>query len=597
MPGYNRLLLITSCLVLSPTACSLNLTRVKGGVLQHSLGKAFRQAAHADLFIIIDSDSEADDRSSIAEMIHITADRLRSLVQQFDGSSHFGQLVRRRIDNLEHGTQVPQRQKRGLINLIGEATHYLFGIARQSDTDRLGRAIDALRTQTSSIATLQGKQIVAINALAENQREIADHLTDIRVRIKQQQDQLQQMGRILEEEARHLHHVDMRQRITLLVDNFADDAAALHAVTSATQRRRNLCESRLVTEDLLPRRALQDVLDNPINDGRIPIDWFYAHLKVESMFITNNTLVCKIVIPFVHDETYNAYSIVTMPTPNINMSGFLHMYHDAQVAISTASDEMMFVHDCIGTNPRVCPGAPRFPIKEFPCIQGILDNNVAKQHNCPITYLKTRREDNVFKRLGINVYVGYIEATDYYYRCSKANPLFGRLDASPYLIELDADCTLDAGSFVLSGIPATSANFGFEQPRIRVVEIPVLEEAPIRNLTQLIRDFPHIEELKVARITDIRNDELLSQLGIMKINSSRHDRWFNNWWFWVALVGVAASGLFVIIRLLRWLRSRRPNQPSGSRGEEAVIPLTDIPQPRNATSSLYPPLPSAEVNP
>lgn len=597
MSGYHRVLLAALCLVLSPAACSLNLTRVKGGVLQHSLGKAFRQAAHADLFVIIDSVHDEDDRSSIAEMIHITADRLRSLVQQFDGSSHFGQLVRRRIDNLEQKTQVPQRQKRGLINLVGEATHYLFGTARQSDIDRLGRAIEALRRQTSSIATLQKKQIVAIDTLAKNQRDIADHLTDIRVRIDQQHSQLQQMGRILEEEARHMHHVEMRQRITLLVDNFADDAAALHAAMSAARRRRNLCESRLVTEDLLPRRALQDVLDNPSNDGRLPIDWFYAHLKVESMFTANNTVACKLVIPFVHAETYNAYSIVTMPTPNVNKSGFLHMYHDIQVAISTTSDELMFVQDCIGTNPRVCPGAPRFPIKEFPCIQGILDNNIAKQHNCPITYLKTRREDNVFRRLGTNVYVGYIEATDYYYRCSKANPLFGRLDASPYLIELDADCTLDAGSFVLSGTPATSASFGFEQPRIRVVDIPALEEAPIRNLTQFIRDFPHIEELKVARIADIENDELLSHLGVTKTNVSQPYRWFSNWWFWVALVGAVGSGLFALTKTLRWLRSRRPSQPSGSRGEEVTIPLAGIPQPRNETSSLYPPLPSAEVNP
>ena len=597
MLGVYSLLLAIVVMGPSPIACSLNLTRVQGGVLRLTQGKAFRQVAQAVVYVVVDSTEDESARNQMRATIERTASSLHQMVQHFDGHSMFGQLIVRRLQSLDVAQADERRQKRGLIDIVGDAANVLFGVARQTDIDKVTRAINTLRGQTAALVTLEEKQLAAIDAMKKNQRQIASRLTDTLARVNQQSVQLQQMGRILEEEAHYLHHLEIRQRILLLVDNFVDDIAALAAMTSAAQHRRHLCEGRLVTEDLLPRHALIDLLDNPINDARFPLEWYYTHLTAESMFIINSTIVCKVRIPLVNAIPLKRFDVITLPVPNVNASGYFRLFHNAKIAVSTANDEILFEENCIGNDPVVCPGTARFPIAQFPCIRGIIDDDPTQQHKCPVTYLRQPSAEKHLHQIDDNVYAGYLDGLDYYYRCSERKPLYGRLDAAPYIIELDADCTLDTGSLILSGTRETSAKIGFEQPRMHIVEISnAFADAPWRNVSHYARDFPHLEELKLASIGDIPDSVLSLQLGEMKNENVKRHLWFKSWWFWITLIGLLSSGVFATTKYARVLRKRWPCHPPGLQREELANPRVEIPQPRQS-NRLYPPLSPDENSP
>lgn len=583
-------MIVIATVMLAPVACSLNFTHVKGGVLQLSEKTAFRQVAHADVYVMIDSVVEEGVRARTEELIDRTTERLRHLVQQFDGDSIFGELLMRRINSLWTPSK-HSRTKRGLINLVGSLSSMLFGTATQEEVDKISRAVQALQATSRNLATLERKQLAAIDVLTENQQIIAGRLSDALTHIDRQDVLLQQLGRVLEEEARHLHHVEMRQRLTLLVANFADDVVAFKEMEAEVRLRRDLCESRRVTEAILPRDALEALLDNTANGARIPIDWYYTNLAVESMFLVNNTVICKLVIPYTHSETFRALKFRTLPVPAVNVSGFVKIYHDFNIAVSTTSDEVMFVtdSDCLGADPVICPEVPRFTLEQFPCIRGLLDNNLELQKQCPLLFMKAVDQADNLERLGLNLYAGYFESTEYYYRCTNTKPLYGRLEAGPYILALDADCTLDTGTFALSGVRNFRSHFKFEQVMPLIVKSDFIEEVPWQNVSVYLKEFPHVEEFKLSDLERVPVSSVGEQLIGVQLEPLNSSPWYKSWWFWGALVVLTVGGLYVASKLIPVLRSRWPRHPPGAQSEGLAGPPPEVPQPR-ASDPLYPSL-------
>eukprot|EP00914_Ancora_sagittata_P030893 GHVO01062347.1.p1 GENE.GHVO01062347.1~~GHVO01062347.1.p1 ORF type:complete len:165 (+),score=30.09 GHVO01062347.1:34-495(+) len=152
---------------------------------------------------------------------------MHEIVDHFDGHSPYGRLLQRRLDAIWRTRSMAKnedrREKRGLADFVGEAAFYLFGTARKTDVDRLTKAVTALRTRTSDLMLLEQQRLAVIDVLNANQREIAHRLTQTVQRIAQQQTQMNQLGQVLEEEAHQLHHLEIRQRLALLISNLADD--------------------------------------------------------------------------------------------------------------------------------------------------------------------------------------------------------------------------------------------------------------------------------------------------------------------------------------------------------------------------------------
>jgi hypothetical protein len=389
----------------------------------------------------------------------------------------------------------------------------------------------------------------------------------------------------------------MRQRLTLLVDNFADDVDALNLPADAARHRRGACESRRVSEDLLPRDVLSDLLDNPAHGARIPLEWFYTHLTVESMFSVNDTIVCKIVIPFVHPVVYQSIDVITLPVPSANDSGFIRLCNNFGVAISTASDELFFTDECLGSDPLICPGTARFPVAQFPCISGLLDGNIELQRLCPLTYMRSVNTHEHLYRLSINVYVGYFRESDYYYRCLNSKPMFGHLAPGPYIVQLEADCMLDLEGFTVSGTRELSAHYEFAPSNLQVIEATLFDEIPWRDLSEYLTDYPHVESLKLSDIASFPSNSLATRIDRVQGSIQHYSVWYRSWWFGVLLASLLIGGVLVLIKNYPVLRKRWTRHPSELQREDLTNPPVEIPQLRatvRETTSLYPPLPDYE---
>jgi hypothetical protein len=230
-------LLLQALVTFAPLSAvtALQIQPVKGGVLLLDQATVYREAAHVEVFITVDSDEDRDRRRRSRDLLARSATQVLNLVQRHDNASTFGTLITTRlkrytIDDAE------RRPKRGLINLVGDLASTLFSTARQEDLDKLSRALGALHQQTQSFVRLDQQRLAAIDTLAANQEAIAQQLATTLNNIEGQDIQLRQMGRVLQEQASHLHQLEMRQRMALLAEVLSDDADALNAVDCRRRR-------------------------------------------------------------------------------------------------------------------------------------------------------------------------------------------------------------------------------------------------------------------------------------------------------------------------------------------------------------------------
>ena len=609
---YCLLLQVLAVLTPLAAASALQFQPIRGGVLLLDQKAVFREAAQVEVFVAVDSDEDRRSRREARSILRRSAAHVLDIVQRHDNASIFGKLMIGRLKSYEEDDskyheeddrkyqeeddRKYRRRRRGLINLVGDLASTLFGTARQEDLDKLSRALGALRDQTKTFIRMDEQRVATIDTLAANQEAIANQVKMTLHDIQGQDVQIRQMGRILQEQAGHLHQVEIRQRMGLLAELLRDDANTLDANDAAVRLRRTTCEAGRLSDAVLPPDVLEALLEDAANTKRLPISWYYRNARTEYMFRVNETLFCKINLPLVSSQLYRGYDVKTYPYSSNASIGAVRIYHDFSVAISTVGDELFFMKDCMGQNPIVCPGDVHFPEGQFECIRGLVNDDIAKQRECEFTYVNASSVDQRIERIDRNRFVGYVQNEKYYYRCTGERPMHGQLSKGPYVIDIDEHCTLDTASFALIGMRARRASYAFKSPVVEILADELVSEIPWKKLSLYAKEVPHLGELKLKSIS--RTHLEMSKRSDENLGTKSSDM---HWWFWIVLVLLIVGLTPLLYKVVTALKNRWGGPLPVPQEKELATPSIEAPQPEPMPepvfSPLYPVIPIPTNNP
>ena len=493
--GLTKMFLYIIFLGIWLPATAVNITNVPTGVVVtkqplHAAG------AYVDVFVVVNDNREVN-------FVQQAESLLASLKEHIVAVSEHDSVKRvllKRLHLLQQRLHVPAtRQRRGLIDIIGDVSHILFGTARDSDIKRLNAALKVLDNKTNAIASAAGKTVAIIDKLSKAYNVLSQALNNV-------QRSVEWNSQVIEELSHELQSMEIFNRIDYLLSLLETQVTTYQNEIERVHDVRMTCLMGRVTDDVLPTHVLHDILSDVMNHKRLPDEWYYQALKVDYMFYHEDKLLCKILLPLVDEELFALYHVTTFPIMDSKGEKYIRLYHDVDVAISNINGDAIFADNCIGDNPIVCSAAARYAATEFQCLHGLIENDSGKLKHCPITYLDSVDPRFYIKDLGQNKYLGYSDELRYVYRCQNREPISGTISAGIYIIGLEQGCTLDTSTYLLKGLLYKTVDYESSPVEPRVIDLGFVDKF-LSNLTLFSEKYPDVRQVTLA---DVFLDETLS---------------------------------------------------------------------------------------
>jgi hypothetical protein len=418
---------------------SLNITAVPSGIVITDRQELYSARSYVEVFVTIRDNRESKFIQDVNELCY----KLRLQLTQTNVSSSTIDVLRHRLAILEERVHLQHhRPRRGLIDIIGNVAHVLFGTARDADVTALGNAVQKLGGATQGVIKTQDRSLAIVNKMSTEYNKLQKHVNNINRNLQMHTEALQHITDAMQQ----FEIVNRMSHVLSLIESqlyyYFNSVERLHdaRVTSTMGK---------VTEDVIAPAFLQEVLNSVRNHKQLPLYWYYQALHVDYIFEYDDQLICKVHIPILDDEVFTLYNVQSFPIKGSSPNDYLRVYHDVQIALSSVNGDVLFTEDCIGTKPVVSSAAARFDVDNFQCIHGLLLNDDVRQKTCPVEHLSSIDPSYSIKEIGYNKFVGFTGDNSYIYRCPNAKPQLGKLLSGVYLIEIDPECALDTPSFLI----------------------------------------------------------------------------------------------------------------------------------------------------
>lgn len=429
--------------------------------------------------------------------------------------------------NILHGLRARQAQlpryrtRRAPLGFIGDIGSTLFGLATADDVQAVADATEQVGRAVTGIAESQNKIIAQVNQLGHLQETISVKLSETVGVVNSLSKIVRALANATQDLAGQTAQLTFIQQIQEIAGEM-DIQLTLRLYLESRQRELRLgCESRLVTESLVPISIVNGLLTDRRN--RIDLDAYnyYQYATVTKLIEINDILYCVIRTPLLEYDQYRTYHLNTFPV--CTDQGCYRTYRDETFIMDTRGGSIYFPEVCYGVNaPLACQPGVRYAPDQQPCLQGLISNNPVQQKQCPITYTKTPGPPYPLQTTIPNRYVLRTDAVLYQYRCSDQRPQSAKLEAGTYIITIPPECDLDAGHWLLHGLKLTTIRINSTQPTLpQPLNITTLgfatqpswKHPPFpAGINQL--DFPTYEDLEKIAIPD--SVDLLSPLDHLR---------------------------------------------------------------------------------
>ena len=427
-------------------------------------------------------------------------------------------LVRKRIDDIRARVIKTDRTRRGLFDIVGDIASSLFGIPSANDLKHLRVANEKLATAVEGVVEHQRKVVAKVNILGRKQQQIVDKVNQVIHHQKEQFEVLQ--TRILS--TNHLTRVMLRViRINALLDVIIENLRQYEESLAMVQAMRISCESRIVTEQLIPSGMIRDILASGWNHQKIDPITYYAYIQVRKITEVEGKVYCVLRAPMFTHDRQTQITVITVPT--CSAGNCLKLYQPQPFVISYTTEELYYPNECFGPTPKACRPGIKYDKKQLPCLHGLINGDSTQQTQCPITVYKNKPPPQPIATVTLNRYIVSTEETLYHYRCPQKAPRTGTLMQGSYVIDVEPSCIFDTTSWMLQGIPVRDIQYNRTVLPPRPLDLAWLkmDELPLENHTNLLPvgveqlTLPDFEALQLPPDTSITSDidKIQSKIG------------------------------------------------------------------------------------
>ena len=429
-------------------------------------------------------------------------DRIEDLIAELEHDLH---RPERAMPRAPREPAKPRRGRRGLLPFMGTIGKSLFGLATETDVEKLQRAMEDNRRYTEAVRHDQQELLSVMNV---TRTEMAQNRLKI--------DDLIRYSRSLSSDLRGMYlSLDETMRIERAMSSF--QARVLY-LTAQVQRlwdrrqrflaaRRDL-EAGSLSELLLPLPELEGLAADKLPPGTTfvrPLLWYYSKVDVRIVKMSDE-LVYVVRLPLVSEVALRAVEVVAYPVPNLKRNVTVQLQVAGLVALdpSTGLTQGLDRTLCSGRDPMVCiPGPiPRHVQSKLSCSNAVfIENNILERCNAEVA----PRQGDSFHFHDINDYVLVTWGTSLREQCERVKTI--HLDPGVYRLKWTGECSVCTPEYCIPSTvqlhsslhlkkwePLNITKFAF--PNIAVQELkglaipPLLGDAKVVNLGKLLTATP-----------------------------------------------------------------------------------------------------------
>ena len=436
-----------------------------------------------------------------------------------------------------------QRQKRGLFDFIGKASHFLFGTATSKEVNDVKDTLRELGTNQGRIRHDMVRFASVVNHTFDEMNKTRQMLKDVNdFAIK---------GLTYTNTALHLlqrwtnafnvrHQWDsIMDQLESLTDYFLDNH-------QAWKTRRGNVEIGRLTESILPPDVLLNMLNLnlPVSSEIIsPYEWYYQNTIVKPLWTDDDIIVFKATLPLVAVDAWRHLQFQVWPIPlgehYIRLNLPTSLLHD------TRHNTIMLEPTCLGRDPLVCVASSVGSATQYPCVNSLLQHEPKYDDKCYITVshtpdvannvlklarVKTVPGELVFPHLdwvyaiGFNEYVLSTLGTELTLQCYGLPSQTVVLSANIYSFMLPYPCRLVSPQWELFSVFMRTHNmtlrtsFTFNLPNVSFYD----------TVLSFAKNMPTDRHLLITDV-DRQSLQLSDLIDVKYPTTSVFDQWW--WWF------------------------------------------------------------------
>ena len=491
------------------------------------------------------------------------------------------QLVHKRIEILRARIVKTDRNRRGLFNFVGDIASSLFGIPSANDLQRLKVVNEKLVRAVEGVVVRQGNIVAKVNVLGRKQQEIMEKVNEV---INRQREQFEFLNSRLIATTYLIRTTLRILRINTLIDIIIEDLRQYEETLALIQAMRISCESRTVTEQLIPTKMAEEILTSGLNHQKIDPLTYYAYIQVRKITEIEGKVYCVLRAPLFTDDKQAQMAVTTVPT--CTPGKCLKLYQPEPFVMSYTTEELYYPTECFGPKPKACRPGVKYDKRQLPCLHGLINGDPTQQTQCPITIYKNKPPPQPIATVTLNRYVVSTEVTLYHYRCPQKTPRTGTLPLGSYVIDVEPNCIFDTMNWMLQGIPIQDIEYNrtiLPPKQINLTWLKI-EELPLGNHTTLLPvgikqlTLPNYEALQKPPEIDITRN----------INKIQSEIGRTHWLVWLLMSITLIIGLFTVgcyIKMKYCTKARKPvttkaieREVAGENERNTVSVQVDMPE-------------------
>lgn len=378
-------------------------------------------------------------------------------------------------------------------------------------------------------------------------------------------------------------------RLSNLLDSVEVTLNSYERALAQTDDARTTCESRLVTDRLIPLAMTKRILAT--GNNRSPIDpvQYYAYIEVDKITTIDQTQYCVLKAPIFTDNTQTLVYIATFPM--CERGRCLQLYAPPPFILDHQTEDLYFPDDCHGPVPRACRPGVIYDKDHEACLHGLVNADTTQQQQCPLTYHSQLPPPGEIVTTILNQYILTTAETTYHYRCPRTYPKMNRLSAGTYIVTVEPHCVMDGGLWMLNGLPTMTFNYNVTNPLPATIPLTWLQLPDLNITTDLEShlppgvtrlDVPNYETLLTPDPSDIsaRINNIQASIGGISIP----------WWGYLI---VAACLVLLIIAIYGYCRIRFCPYKAPPLPVKYEATTDQVTMPPTSHARLYPGLPTS----
>jgi hypothetical protein len=448
-------------------------------------------------------------------------------------------------------TLLPPREKRGLLDAVGQISHVLFGTATEQEVQSIREKIHGNREAVLKVVHFQNELLTVVNT---TRNELINSQKTLNEIINATNSIREWMSRIVAGNKQDIHALQsyniLREKMSLIWHHWEE----LRHIQEQGDHQHSLLMRGRLSRQLVSSTVFEEVATlHPLNDAvALPAEWYYKHCEVYSIQDHGYTAYV-VLIPLVGREVLSGYQIRTFPVPVVNSTTTGRLVADGLVGVNSQGKSVKFM-DCLGNEPLVCDPPLVRVDGALTCAQAIVLQERIPEH-CEVE-LRTERRSSMFM-IGDNRAVLVTWGGVIIENCAPGNVNKQRVEIGTYKLQWSGRCHLVADHWAQLGVPELSTTITVRGDRWLPWNISELNLPITIQRLNLTHRFSPLSQLQLPQ-----RIWLTPLPSIVDENQEIQNTSYYFWLFGILLLP------FIIISFIIYKRSKGNHEETGSQEKD-----------------------------